>query len=60
MVAAFKTALITDADVWDELAAARNDTSHEYNQAKAMEIVAFLRARATAGFDALLVSFESR
>lgn len=60
MEAAFKTALVSDADVWSEMAAARNDASHEYDKAKAIEIVAFIRARATAGFDALLVSFESR
>jgi len=60
MEAAFKTALVRDADVWAEMAAARNDSSHEYDKAKAIEIAAFVRTRAIAGFDALLVNLEGR
>ena len=58
MEAAFRTALVSDADVWAEMAAARNDASHEYDKAKAIEIVALIRTRVVAGFDALLVKFE--
>lgn len=60
MEAAFKTALVSDADLWAEIAAARNDSSHEYDKNKAMEISAFVRARAVAAFDALLFNLESR
>jgi len=60
MEAAFKTALLSDADLWTEMTAARNDSSHEYDKSKAIEIVAFVRARAVAGFDALLVNLTSR
>ncbi len=60
MEAAFKTALLSDADLWTEMTATRNDSSHEYDKSKAIEIVAFVRTRAVAGFDALLVNLESR
>lgn len=60
MDAAFKTALVRDADLWTEMAAARNDSTHEYDKNKAIEIVAFIRARAIAGFDALLVNLQGR
>ncbi|MCB2006765.1 MAG: HI0074 family nucleotidyltransferase substrate-binding subunit [Rhodoferax sp.] len=60
MDAAFKTALVTDPDLWTEMTAARNDATHEYDKAKAIEIVALIRARAVAGFDALLAKLEGR
>lgn len=60
MAAAFKTALVSDADLWAEIAAARNDSTHEYNKNKALEIVGFVRARAVAAFDALLANLEAR
>ena len=60
MEAAFKTALVRDADLWTEMAAARNDSTHEYDKNKAIEIAAFIRTRAIAGFDALLVDLEGR
>ena len=37
------------------MAAARNDASHEYDKAKAIEIVRFIRPPAPAGLDSLLV-----
>ena len=60
MVAAFRTGLITDADLWDELGAARNDTSHEYNQSKAMAIVALVRAKAVSAMQDLLTQLKQR
>jgi nucleotidyltransferase substrate binding protein (TIGR01987 family) len=60
MEAAFKTALVSDADLWAEIAAARNDSSHEYDKNKALEIAAFVRARAVMAFEALLANLESR
>lgn len=60
MEAAFKTALVSDADLWAEIAAARNDSTHEYDKTKALEIVGFVRARAVAAFEALLATLEAR
>lgn len=59
MEAALKTSLVNDADLWAEITAARNDSSHEYDKAKALEIVALVRARAVAAFDALLGKLEA-
>lgn len=47
---AFEALLIEDAETWDKMREYRNDTSHEYNQAKATEVVAFVRSQ---GFQAL-------
>ena len=60
MEAAFKTALVSDADLWADIAAARNDSTHEYDKNKALEIVGFVRARAVAAFEALLATLEAR
>lgn len=60
MEAAFKTALVSDADLWAEIAVARNDSTHEYDKTKALEIVGFVRARAVAAFEALLATLEAR
>ena len=60
MEAAYKTALVSDADLWAEIAAARNDSTHEYDKNKALEIVGFVRARAVAAFEALLATLEAR
>jgi len=60
MEAAFKTALVIDADLWTDIAVARNDASHEYDKTKALEIVAFVRARAVNAFAALLATLEAR
>lgn len=59
MEAALTTALVSDADLWSEISAARNDSSHEYDKTKSLEIVAFVRARAVVAFDALLARLES-
>lgn len=60
MLASFRTGLITDADLWDRLGAARNDTSHEYNQSKAMAIVALVRAEAVPAMQDLLTQLKQR
>lgn len=60
MIAAFRTGLIADADLWDELGAARNDTSHEYDQSKAMAIVALVRAKAVLAMQDLLAQLKQR
>lgn len=50
---AFEMNLIADADLWDSMREYRNDTSHEYNEQKAIEIAGFVRGQAVAAFDAL-------
>lgn len=60
MEAAFRTGLVGDADLWSELAAARNDSTHEYDKHKALAIVALVRTRSVSAFDALLAELESR
>ena len=51
---AFDAHLISDADLWDSMREYRNDTSHEYNEQKAIEIAGFVRAQAIQAFDALV------
>jgi len=48
--AAFDAGLLDDAEVWDRMRDYRNDTSHEYNEAMATEVAAFVRL---AGFPAM-------
>jgi nucleotidyltransferase substrate binding protein (TIGR01987 family) len=58
--AALRTGLIQDVDTWNELGAARNDTSHEYDDVKALEIVALARSVGLSAFEALLRELEKR
>lgn len=60
MEAAFRTGLITDADLWAALTAARNDTTHEYNQARAVAIAGLARTQGMAAFQALLAALKAR
>jgi nucleotidyltransferase substrate binding protein (TIGR01987 family) len=50
---AFESLLIEDADVWDKMREFRNETSHEYNQRKAMDVAAFVRQSAYPAMCAL-------
>lgn len=50
---AFQSLLIADADLWDKMREYRNDTSHEYNEAKAVEIAAFVRQKAVQAYEQL-------
>lgn len=50
---AFQSGLIADVELWERMREYRNDTSHEYNEAKAIEIAAFVRARGFAAFAAM-------
>lgn len=45
---AFKRRLITDERGWSEMRKYRNLTSHTYNQALALEVVAFVRREAAS------------
>lgn len=50
---AFQALLVDDAQVWDKVRAYRNLTSHTYDEAKAIEVAAFVRSTAVGAFDAL-------
>jgi nucleotidyltransferase substrate binding protein (TIGR01987 family) len=53
---AFQAGLIADAQVWDQVRTYRNLTSHTYDEAKAIEVAAFVRATAVGAFDELQAS----
>lgn len=50
---AFQSQLVSDAQLWDEMRTYRNLTSHTYDEAKAIEVAAFVRQKAAQGFDTL-------
>lgn len=56
---AFQSQLVDDAAVWDQVRAYRNLTSHTYDEAKAVEVAAFVRSTAAAAFDALLAKLQA-
>ncbi len=58
--AAFEAKLIDDADVWQQMREYRNDTSHEYDEARAIEVAAFVRARAVSALAALRAELARR
>lgn len=60
MAAAFRLGLLGDPDLWSEIVAARNDTAHEYDEAAAQRIVAFVRARAVFALSALRAKLEGK
>lgn len=51
--AAFRCELITDAELWERMKEQRDETSHTYNEAKAVSVSAFIRATALAEFEKL-------
>ena len=51
--AAFRAQWIGDPQVWERIKDCRDETSHTYNEAKAIAVAAFVRAEALATFDAL-------
>lgn len=57
---AFESQLIEDAETWDKMRQYRNETSHEYNQVKAIEVAVFVRAKAYAALCALQVQMARR
>lgn len=58
--AGFRTGVIDDPDLWAALARYRNDSSHEYDAAKAIDAVAFIRQYAVGAFDALNIALVAR
>lgn len=57
--AGFRAGLISDADLWEKIKDYRDETSHTYNESKAIEVAAFVRAEAVSAFDELLVKLKS-
>lgn len=51
--AAFRAELIGDAELWEKIKDYRDETSHTYDEKKAIEVAAFVRARAVHAFDRL-------
>lgn len=56
--AAFRAELIADADLWEKIKDYRDETSHTYDEKKAIAVAAFVRAQAVHAFDALLVKLK--
>jgi nucleotidyltransferase substrate binding protein (TIGR01987 family) len=57
--AAFTAGLITDADLWEQTKDYRDETSHTYNESKAIEVAAFVRSKAVMAFDALATKLKT-
>jgi len=57
--AAFRAELIADAELWEKIKDYRDETSHTYNEKKAIEVSAFIRARAAGAFDSLEAKLKS-
>lgn len=51
--AAFRCELIVSPDVWESMKEQRDETSHTYNEAKAVSVSAFVRGIALAEFETL-------
>jgi nucleotidyltransferase substrate binding protein (TIGR01987 family) len=51
--AAFRCELILSAEIWEEMKDQRDETSHTYNEAKAVSFSAFVRSVAVREFEEL-------
>lgn len=51
LAAAFRCELINDPKLWEDIKDERDETSHTYNEAKAVEVSAFVRSTALPEFD---------
>lgn len=56
---AFANKLISDEAGWSEIHGFRNKTSHTYDAAKALEVNAFIRAKAIGLFDELAAKLKA-
>lgn len=52
--AAFRCGLILDPQLWEDIKEQRDETSHTYNEEKAVFVSAYVRTQAMPAFDALL------
>ena len=57
---AFESHLIGNAELWLKMRDYRNDTSHEYNSAKAVEVSAFVRSAGAAALEQAAVEIRRR
>lgn len=57
---AFESLLIEDGALWDRMREYRNDTSHEYNEVKAVEIAAFVRQHGLKAFELFAAEMARR
>ena len=57
---AFGKRLIADESGWGQMRKFRNKTSHTYDESKAIEVAAFVRADAVKLFDLLLAELKAR
>ena len=55
---AFRCEIITDPKIWEDIKDYRDETSHTYNEEKAVAVSAFVRAVAMDKFDALKARIE--
>ena len=53
IAAAFRCELIADPELWEKIKEQRDETSHTYNEDKAVFVSAFVRTQALPVFDAL-------
>lgn len=56
---AFEVNLIGDPDAWEQMRKYRDDASHEYNQAKAIEIAAFIRNKALPALETFAKTMDA-
>lgn len=56
---AFRCGIITDPALWEAIKDCRDETSHTYNESKAIEVAAFVRANALAAFDAMRLRVDA-
>lgn len=59
LAAAFTGLLLDDAPLWDRIRIARNQTSHTYDEQKAIEVAAMIRTDALHAFDALAATLDA-
>lgn len=57
---AFANRLVVDEGLWNDMRKYRNLTSHTYREKLAIEVAAFIRARALAAFDAASAVLRAR
>ena len=60
MEAALRTGLVEGAELWDDIRKQRNDCSHEYDAARAIVAVSFIRDKAFVAFEAVLDELKHR
>lgn len=50
---AFRCGLISDSALWEDIKDQRDETSHTYNESKAVFVAAYVRNKAVSAFDTL-------